>query len=439
MAINNKPAAHNDTEELDPEIESRLEPFREQLRDFLQDNPWSRVAMGAGEHPDQPFIRKPWGEDALALNLGGEDKKLFAVLNSLILPERLSAVYHKASRSLEVIWTAFELPADQRELSERKFVFEFDGSEHECEFTDSSPQLLVLARATEFLGISYSQHRNLTSYAIWSDAKEGTTGLFDLDKPRSFWVRNVDWNEENIVSLVRRLNFYLTYYDARSPTVLIHSPEADDGVNGKLRYLHGSYPTRINSSQIADTVLHFWSAAGAGDNARRFLYHYRIIEFAAFFYLEQSSRSAIRKALSSPHASMDVDRITEKVMAAISETKMDDVSKFNAVLRDNVDPSLLWREVANNHASFCRETKFDGGFTLQPLIGVNMKEEDFAARGLDAAAKSFREIRNALSHGRDQKTSHVIVPSADNLRRLRPWLNLIAVAAGEVALFGQIS
>lgn len=437
--MDNKPEAHNDTEELDPEIEKRLEPFRQNLHDFLQANPWSHIAMGAGEHLDQPFIRRPWGEDALAFNLGGEDEKLFTAINGLILPERLSAIYHRDSRSLEVIWTAFEIPADQRELSERRFVFEFDGSEHECEFTDSSPQLLELARATEFLGISNSQHRNLTSYAIWGDAAKGKPDLFDLDKPRSFWIRNLDWHEENVVALVRRLNFYLTYYDARSPTVLIHSPEAEDGVSAKLRYIHGSFPERIKSSQIADTVLHFWGAAGAGDNARRFLYHYRIIEFAAFFYLEQSSRSAIRKALSSPHASADVDRITEKVMAAINETKMDEVAKFNAVLRENVDPGLLWREVANNKASFCRETKFDGGFTLQPLVGVNMKEEDFAARGLDTAAKSFRDIRNALSHGRDQKTSLVIVPSADNQRRLRPWLNLIAVAAGEVALFGQIS
>lgn len=68
-------------------------------------------------------------------------------------------------------------------------------------------------------------------------------------------------------------------------------------------------------------------------------------------------------------------------------------------------------------------------------MGAKATLADWKSRGFESITRSLRDIRNALSHGRDQRTSSVIVPSSRNLHYLQPWVNLIAVVAGEVVLY----
>lgn len=181
-------------------------------------------------------------------------------------------------------------------------------------------------------------------------------------------------------------------------------------------------------------------AEGLGtDAARRFLYLYRILEYASFLYLENEVRSGLRRILTSPHALDNLTPVLERIAAVTQNAKMDEYARFAAVIRENVDTDLLWKEVAHNKAAFCEATSFDGGVSIAALISSSTTCEDFRARGHELVTRSFRDIRNALSHGRDQRTSAVITPSARNLKLLQPWVNLITVAAGEVVLYKDAS
>jgi hypothetical protein len=117
---------------------------------------------------------------------------------------------------------------------------------------------------------------------------------------------------------------------------------------------------------------------------------------------------------------------------------MDEVPRFDSLLREALDPKLLWREIENNLAAFTTKVTFKGGFTIDPITSIGSSESHFLPQGITVFSKTVREIRNALSHGRDQKTSTVIAPTTSNFGRLQPWVSLMAVAAGEVILYYDV-
>ena len=111
-----------------------------------------------------------------------------------------------------------------------------------------------------------------------------------------------------------------------------------------------------------------------------------------------------------------------------------------AILKDAVDSRMLWREIARNLESFTSDIKFDGNFVVPALVSKQGGgEADFLNRGIESFASTVREIRNALSHGKDQKTSDVILPTVRNFERLQPWVSLMCVAAGQVMLYRHVN
>lgn len=257
--------------------------------------------------------------------------------------------------------------------------------------------------------------------------------------PVSFWVRNIEWDEDLILKFVSHLNFYMQYYDDLSPTILVHTPKAEASLTRRTRYVHDKFPNIIDSKPLDDVLLQLWEASHSGDSARRFLYCYRIVEYASFTYLENAVRKEIRAILSSPHALDDIRGVSDAVTEALQKSKMDDYPKFEAVLIDTVRPSLLWREINNNLAAFTSETVFDGGYKLAPLVPLGTTEAQYAVQGVANFSNAIRKIRNALSHGKDQKTAAVITPTSRTFRLLSPWASLLSVAVGEVILYKDVN
>ena len=123
-------------------------------------------------------------------------------------------------------------------------------------------------------------------------------------------------------------------------------------------------------------------------------------------------------------------------MLAAQSTKQEDEQRIRHLLDDTVDRNQLWREIEKNLTLFNKETKFEGGFTLEPLINGGQKAENF---DLGKFGKHIKDIRNALSHGRDIRTQMVIIPTQKNFDLLQPWVTLMCVVAGQVILFKGIS
>jgi hypothetical protein len=412
---------------------------REKLAPFLEEHTFSSVIEADLKDKKQRVLQKPWNDSSFALFVPEHADDLAEALNNVILPERLTAIYHKDSRKLEVIWTAYSLEESQKELIGRKFNFHYLGNAHKCHFSRCSERLLIIAENLIPLRMSYTSFRNLQSFNAFILNRKNSNTNNAVDQPICFWIENIDWNIDKIIEIVNNINFYLSYYDNDSPTVLIHPAGEDEKPSPRNRYITGSFPKNINGKQLDNNLVSFWNASSSGDAARKFQYYYRIIEYASFFYLESSARITVKRILSAPDAIDDIESVTEKLMAAFQTSKLDEYAKFAQIIQDTVDPKILWSEMSQNIPAFSKDIKFDGGFLLKSVISTTTKESSYLPKGLETFTKAIRDIRNALSHGRDFKSSLVITPTARNLKALQPWVHLIAAAAGQVVLYKHVS
>jgi hypothetical protein len=73
---------------------------------------------------------------------------------------------------------------------------------------------------------------------------------------------------------------------------------------------------------LDDNLFHFWDASLTGDPIRRFLYNYQILEYAAFYHIDDDVKRAIRKVLISPSAVSNLEKSMREIIEAIGGLKM---------------------------------------------------------------------------------------------------------------------
>ena len=229
--------------------------------DFLAGNPLSKIKRQAFEKdgPKQAIIEKPWGDSSLAIIIPDDPTSLASTLNNLRLPSRFSAIWHQDTKDLEIIWTANPLIPDAQEVSRRTFNFKYRTKEYACEFGPSSAGLKTLAMSLRQIGQSETGFRNTPSFRL-----EGAQG-------HSFWIRNIEFDEDQLLEFAPILNFYMTYYDSKTPHIFIHSPpKGSTNFKPQSRYVKGKFPKNIVAKEIDSNITHFWEASRYGDPARRF-------------------------------------------------------------------------------------------------------------------------------------------------------------------------
>ncbi|MCR8492786.1 hypothetical protein ABDF71_22715 [Ochrobactrum sp. WV_118_8] len=381
-----------------------------------------------------------WRDKSVGIVIPDSEAEARNVLNNitkLFFPSTLSAIYHKSTRSLEFIWSAFLPSPAGAEVIGRQFEFRFEGRSYQCRFAPSSNELHILAENFIELGATETDYRNLRSFRSYlrgqNDAKLDRKGIFG--SPRCFWIDNIEYDEDLIEATLDSLNFYLHYYDNKSPSILIHNEAKKSYETNSVRYIHGNFPTKISARPLDRNLTNFWSAAQSNDSSQRFLYSYRIIEYAGTNYIETAPKQAIRKVLLSPHISDNIDQACADIITAMSKSKIDDYNKFEAIMKLSVSPDVLWRYIEKNLDAFAKKLEFDGGHTVPPLVSGPESYKDFCNNGLSIFASTIRKIRNALSHGKDEKQQQVILPTHKNAHNLAAWAELTRLAAGEVILF----
>jgi len=418
-----------------------LKGAKQQLSTFLKNNP-SAYIEEAGK-PENRFrlVRKPWGDISVAFLAGDKtsapDAELVKTLNKLYFPERLTAIYHKRRRSLEVLWTAYKLGPEDEDIQNRKFEFTLAGKTYVCHFGRSSGELLTLAKHAAFLSVSETGFRNLQSFSSYIARRDKDPSRYG--EPVSFHIDGITWKEEHVLDVVRHINFYLRYYDAKCPYVVVHPPSEESGKSEKTRYVTGRFPNTISSRALNQTLMSFWIAAFDEDVTTSFLLHYRILEYVSSYYLQVEQRSALRKLLATPDIGSELDATIDALAGIVREEKGNDIVRFVRMFEELVDSDKVWNQIGANPETFTSELSLDGGFQLAPIIANVKSKDSFGPKGMENVARAFRQIRNGLAHGGEAQAGRLILPTSGNFRKLLPWVHLIEVAAGEVVLFEHLT
>lgn len=425
-----------------PEQQAVIDEAEKLVATILSRNPTAKITINTVGAVPFCVIRRLWNDDSMGMliPLHNEAKTEYLdLVNNVSMPERLSAIYHHDLKKLEVIWTAYKRPKHLEDVVGREFTFQFGNTNHKCSFRRSSDRLLVLANNVVLYGLTESGYRNLQSFDILTGGDASAEDKERLAEPISFFVENIEWHDEKSITLLTHINFYMRYFDALSPQIVIHEPQEATKASKRSRYISKSFPAEITARTLNPTLTSFWSAASKEkDAARKFLYAYRLIEYVAFFHLDDAVRGGVRRVLSGPNTAGNIRSITDRVVELVRDARGDDYARFKAVVIDLVDQSHILKECLLNAKYFAEGLEFDGGFRLKALL-PNETAKSLGDHGLDNFVTTLKDIRNALSHGRDQKSGQIILPTLANLKRLQPWANLITIAAAEVVLYEGIS
>ena len=385
------------------------------------------------------LISKPWGDDSVLIRVSFEAQPTADALNMLRLPPAFSGVWHADTHDLEFIYGPS--PADS-DLRKRKFAFEFEGSALTCEFGDASDRLVHLANAARPVGPpSPSDLRNLSTLRGFLRYKKS---LEARDEPihlalTSFWIRACNLPERDLPRLARHLNFYMRYFDRRSPMIIVHETPGPRAAQRPRQHLFGEFPAHIAARPLDPYMLTLWDSGlpGAIEPVRSFLYNYQVLEYAAFYYLKEELARTIRRILSSPDIVSRADEASRRILDTLVDERTSEEAKIAAVVQQTVDPAALWADIEGVGEFFCEPTEFDGGFTVPALIKKGWTLDDFRAAWVPKVPDTFRRLRNALLHAREQRLSRCIAPSSRNSDLLRPWSSLISVASSQIILFGE--
>ena len=114
------------------------------------------------------------GDDSLEIYLVRDLDVLIETLNNLILPERLTAVWHLDDQALEIIYTVFPVTPEE---SARSFTFTHKDNAYRCEFRDSSKRVLMIAESAFPAGPSSTDFRNLMPFSDYVFANRGVKGV----------------------------------------------------------------------------------------------------------------------------------------------------------------------------------------------------------------------------------------------------------------------
>lgn len=415
---------------VEPEpVDPAVLEWSEKVRPFLDSNPEAGVE---GSDDGHIHIIEPWGDSSIRLDL---DEPLVGDLNSVRLFPKFSAVYHLDTGDLEVIWA--QIPESSR-FHSRSFEFEFEGHSHVCEFAKASDRLRRIAASSSPKGHPEASYRNLALIApvLQRAARDELREHDDPDAITSFWIREAPVEQQALVVLANHLNFYMWYYDLQTPRIVIHEQRATAKAKFSRRPIR-DFPPRIVGERLDPALLGFWEAGvDAADPARAMLHYYRIIEYGAFYHIDQAVRHEARRVLREPDALSDPDLTVARLLEVLARGNREEHEKLYRLFKSVVDPAELWTHIEPNADHFTQTLSFDGGFEMDSLL-TEPSWKDFERRWDPHFAKSLRLMRNALVHGRERREVAVILQTARNHELIRPWVDPTAVAAGQIMLFAR--
>ncbi|MEP2919128.1 MAG: hypothetical protein ABJP06_00225 [Sulfitobacter sp.] len=413
-----------------------LDAISVEFESFINLNPTVELATIEGDDARYEFrFDMPWGDKTLAVFLprSSEERiELATALSELILPTQFSAVYHIKTNKLEVLWTAYKLRAASEEVKDRVFDFNWMGTIRSSRFARSSDVVLCLAKhCLPISNESLTGHRNILPFHFYATEIEHPS----LNEPMSFWIDCDGLEMDDLKTYVRHLNAHMTYFDRSSPRVLIHE-EIGSGFQRRSRYVEGEFPAVINAREVDANLLAFWNEIFESNNEiMRFLLCYRIVEYAAFNYLDAKTKKEVMRLLSQPSLPQNVASVSGTLLEIFMQSKeTEQIPRLQNLVSETVDLKRVWEVISINSDYFRKPHVFEGGYTISPLLSGKCDFETWKPNGVRTTMDRLRQIRNALSHGQDGATRGTIQPTIGNSQSLVPWVNLIEILAGDVML-----
>lgn len=388
-------------------------------------------------------IDNPWGSDDSRLAFPITDHDVIRDLNNVILNPQFDAVFHIDTNTVEFIYGHGD-PEEEpfKSHGDREYEMNLDGVRCMCRFALPTERLLNIAKGFRRLP-SETGEIVVPQLLAFRDAqrldkipKRGQE-YFQGKVARNFFVKpDKPLTEIDMELFARHINFVGSYYDRRSPSIIIRKRDGETARERKtpLQLIENTFPSSLALPILDDFMLQLIEVARQTSPRFAFVYYYQVIEYAGFYFLDSKTKRDLRQLLRDPSLITCAEDKVAQLFAFLADLSHGDEVKMKKVIEEYCDPKVIWRDVINEKDFFSSPVSFDGGFELSPLIANDTTEQTWSAMWMPKLYEHLTKIRNCLVHARERRQSNVILPSRSNTRKIESYVHVIARVAEQIAL-----
>lgn len=409
--------------------------IQHEFNSFIQNN-----SLEVVEKDDWIVVSNLWQDKTFHLSFPKDyDFRLF---ESLKLPQKLYAI--QTSNRLEFI---FQPLKSDFYCIDRSFSFIYNGKEYKTYFSAPSELFKAIAEAfvaTEAEVDEKTTYRNIKPFyefykkdTLPESIKQSYNDLIPIN---FFLEGDLDsLDDRSIEKLLNHLNFYMSYFDRNSPWILIEDskPTEDDFKIPCLSHLK-PFPKSINSTNIDGDLLELLHTARKAPTTRlKYLYYFQVLEYASYYFIEDSFRNKINNILKSPDLLVETNKYSHILINEFQnkyyKDNSDSLRLYNVILK-HCEYKRIKNEIFENKEYFLKDVEFDGGLKLKRLFKNEGSIESPQPEIMQTIKSNLEKIRNVLVHIRESHENLVILPTARNERLIKPYLYLLRRMAEEVAI-----
>jgi hypothetical protein len=406
---------------------------------FKQNNPHCEIITD----DKSVIIEKPWSTDDARLVFDSSMYESLYHLKNIMLHPQFDAIFHMDTNKIEFIFAFLSANEEPyKSYINRKFEVHINGDRFECSYAEPSERLFFIARAIRRMPsdsgiVVVPQLKAFRDFQRLDKLPKGISRYFDNKVPRSFFVSTeLRLSEVDLVSTCRHINFLANYYDRRSPFIKIRDKESKElsSVPKQKRYFEAEFPLSLAISPMDDVILKLIEVSAHSAPRYAFLYLYQVIEYSAFYFVDDKAKRSLRTFLRDPSLINCDDNKISQLMSILTDLQCNDDVKMKRVIEYHCSPEVLWQEIEHDKDFFSTKSIFNGGFECPPLINSDTTSGSWTAMWMPRLYDHLTKIRNCLVHARERRQDKVILPTINNNNKIARYIPLIRRLAEQLAI-----
>lgn len=399
------------------------------IENFVSNND----CVKAENHEGRLIVNNCWNDSSFRFEFS--DTEVLDFLEMIVLPQELFAIYHKDKNMYEFIF----LPLQKK--YEREFEYIYCDKKFRLYY--GKPTQVFENLTNHFVINETADEINERAYGFLRYYQYYTSQNTDNPEPlipTNFFIEGdfVNLPYEKHFEFFRHVNFMLSYYDRKSPNILIYNDSKDSISDIKIPCKSNteSFPKTINSNNYDTTLLELMEAAkGSGSYRLKYIFYFQVLEYCSYYYIENNLRRKITNIIKSPDI-LNSEKYSRKIIEIYSDyfkSNKDD-KRMERLLLDLCPYEDIKDELKTNSKFFIDDLCFDGGFYVKGLFKDENEIDSPPQTIIQTIRKNIDSIRNVLVHARESRENSEIKATQKNIQLLTPYLFLLRRIAETVII-----
>lgn len=365
-------------------------------------------------------------------------------------PKNLYAIQHKKN-ILEFIFS----PTEKTEpYLNREFNFIYSGEKYRAYFAKPTDffKNVFIKRYLEpqdkedllFEEFSIMLQKYKDFYSL-NNAPKNTTSYnrlqayFANKMPVNFFIEGKFKKDFNFTEFASNLNFFMRFYDRETPFIFLYEEEENTKLkfNTPCHLNKNSFPSNIDCKKINQVLLDIFNITATTPSIRlRYIFYFQILEYASYYFIKEDTKKRISKILNDPNINQKIGNVAKLIIEESREyvNRSDDNKRLEQTISSLCEYKCIQNEIEQNLEYFKKETIFDGGFSIPPLLNDKQDISNPSPQIMVNIKNNIEKIRNVLVHLKESRENNVILPTKNNNHLLKPYLYLIRRIAEQVAI-----